>query len=185
MWGSDKSRDKPVAEKAESKDRPKAAAKASKPQKSQKAPRAASSVDTLIGKDTMIRGDVHFTGGLHIDGCVKGRVIAEEDAGAVVSISESGIVEGSIRSPFVVVNGLAEGDIHALERISLSPSAKVIGNIYYKLIELPAGATVNGQMFYDDDSMKVAALPSNSEFEAVSDGVSAGESAGASQKTRL
>jgi hypothetical protein len=67
----------------------------------------------------------------------------------------------------------------------LESSAHIEGEVYYKLIELPAGATVNGQMFYDDGSMKVAALPSNSEFEAVSDGVSAGESAGASQKTRL
>lgn len=45
---------------------------------SDKKPKQTAQIDSLIGQKSEIRGDVIFSGGLHIDGKVKGSVIAEE-----------------------------------------------------------------------------------------------------------
>lgn len=125
--------------------------------------KAAGTVDTLIGRQTEITGDVRFTGGLHVDGRIKGKVTAEADKNAMLSVSESGSVEGDVRVPHVVLNGTVEGDVHAAQRLTLSAKARVNGNVYYKLIEMISGAMINGQMVYEGEGVtdKVAAIPPN------------------------
>ena len=108
-------------------------------------------VDTLIGRQTELLGDVRFSGGLHVDGKIKGKVIAAADKTAVLSVSESGSVEGDVRVPHIVLNGTVIGDVHASERLSLSVRARVTGNVYYKVIEMASGAAVNGQMVHEGD----------------------------------
>ena len=44
------------------------------------------------------------------------------------------------------MNGEVKGDVHADERIELASQARVIGNVYYKLIEMAIGAEVNGNL---------------------------------------
>jgi cytoskeletal protein CcmA (bactofilin family) len=105
-------------------------------------------IDTLIGQNTELRGDVIFTGGLHVDGIIKGNIIAEENSGSVLSLSERGFIEGEIRVPNVVLNGKVHGDVHALEHIELASNARVTGNVYYKLIEMMRGAEVNGNLVH-------------------------------------
>lgn len=105
-------------------------------------------IDTLIGDQTEITGDVRFTGGLHIDGTVKGNVIATNDSNAVLMLSEHGRIEGEVRVPNVVLNGAVTGDVHASERIELAGKARVNGNVFYSLIEMAMGAEVNGNLVH-------------------------------------
>ena len=70
-----------------------------------KKPKATARIETLIGQQTEIRGDVVFHGGLHVDGTVKGNVIAEGGAESVLSLSERGTIEGEVRVPNVMING--------------------------------------------------------------------------------
>jgi len=105
-------------------------------------------IDTLIGDQTEITGDVRFSGGLHIDGTVKGNVIATSDGNAVLMLSEHGRIEGEVRVPNVVLNGAVTGDVHASERIELASKARVNGNVFYTLIELAMGAEVNGNLVH-------------------------------------
>ena len=53
-------------------------------------------IDTLIGAKTRINGDVEFTGGFHLDGYINGNVKCESSAGATLSVSEQGCIEGSV-----------------------------------------------------------------------------------------
>jgi len=105
-------------------------------------------VGTLIGQQTELRGDVIFSGGLHVDGKVKGSVIAEEGGPAVLVLSEHGMIEGEIRVPYIVVNGVVIGDIHVSETVELAPHARVTGNVYYNRIEMSMGAEVNGNLVH-------------------------------------
>lgn len=131
--------------------------------------KAAGTVDTLIGRQSDITGDVRFTGGLHVDGKIKGKVTAESDKNAVLSVSEGGVVEGDVRVPHVVLNGTVEGDVYAAQRLTLSAKARVNGNVHYKLIEMSSGAMINGQLVYEGEGAdKVAAIPSKAEDAAVS-----------------
>lgn len=107
-------------------------------------------IDSLIGTGTEIHGDVHFRDGLHIDGIVKGNVIAEGD-NAMLTMSEGGCIEGEVRVHSIVLNGRVVGDVHASEHIELASAARVTGNVYYKLIEMAMGAEVNGNLVHIAD----------------------------------
>jgi cytoskeletal protein CcmA (bactofilin family) len=106
-------------------------------------------IDTLIGAGTRIIGDVQFGGGFHVDGHVKGNVDAPPDSGATLSVSDSGVVEGSVAVPNVVLNGTVKGDILAHDRVELGATARVTGNVYYGLIEMEMGAEINGKLIHE------------------------------------
>lgn len=108
------------------------------------------SVDSLIGRQTEILGDVRFAGGLHLDGRIKGSVsVSGGDASATLSISETGAVEGDIRVPNLILNGTVVGDVQASEKLVLNAKARVNGNVHYKVLQMEAGATINGQLVHD------------------------------------
>ena len=106
----------------------------------------AARVDTLIGRSARIQGDVEFSGGLHIDGRVTGNVRVVPGDTASVSVSEHGVIEGSIEAPQVVLNGTVNGDIVAAERVVLGAKARVRGNVSYGVIEMALGAEITGRL---------------------------------------
>jgi cytoskeletal protein CcmA (bactofilin family) len=106
-------------------------------------------IDTLVGAGTRVIGDMQFTGGLHVDGVVKGNVDAPADSSSLLSISDGGVVEGCVAVPNVVLNGTVVGDILAHDRLELGATAKVTGNVYYGLIEMAIGAEVNGKLMHE------------------------------------
>ena len=106
-------------------------------------------IDTLVGPATRIIGDVHFTGGFHVDGFVKGNVDAPGDSGSTLSVSDGGVIEGSVAVPNVILNGTVKGDILAHARLELGATARVEGNVYYGLIEMAIGAEINGKLVHE------------------------------------
>ena len=104
---------------------------------------ASSGNTTLISSETTITGDVTFTGQLDIEGTVVGSVQAAS-GDAVLRIVSGGRVAGEIKVPHATVNGKVEGDVHSTERLVLSEQALIDGDVYYNLIEMAAGAKVNG-----------------------------------------
>jgi len=108
-----------------------------------------SPIDSLIGSGTVIEGDITFTGGLRIDGHVKGNVRATGNKPGTLVISELAKVEGEIHVAHVVVNGTVAGPVQATEYVELLPKARVTGNVAYKSIEIHVGAIVMGQLMYE------------------------------------
>ena len=108
-------------------------------------------IDTLVGSNSRLTGDVHFEGGCHIDGTVKGSVSADPDSTSALSVSEDGTVEGGVAVPYVVLNGIVRGDVYANQRVELGPTARVIGNVYYNLIEMAIGAEINGKLVHQPE----------------------------------
>ncbi len=106
------------------------------------------SIDTLVGCNSRVDGDIRFGGGFHIDGYVKGNVKAAAETISIVSISERGVIEGTVSAPEIVLNGTIIGDVVAGNRIVLGPNARVNGNVYYNLIEMSIGAEVNGKLIH-------------------------------------
>ena len=127
-------------------------------------------MDTLVGPQSEVSGDVKFTGGLHIEGTIKGNVIAENDGNSLVQLSESGTIEGEVRAPFIVLNGVVIGDVHGGEHVELASKARVAGNVYYNLIEMAVGAEVNGKLVHtqssDDEPLALGHVEPLGELEA-------------------
>ncbi len=100
---------------------------------------------SLIARGTTIRGDIRFTGTLHLDGQVEGAVLADAGSSAVLTVSEVGHVVGDIRVPHAVIDGTVVGNIHVTDRLELAAQARVQGDISYAVLEMAAGAQVNGK----------------------------------------
>jgi cytoskeletal protein CcmA (bactofilin family) len=110
-------------------------------------------VETLIGPQVVIHGDLQFSGGLYIEGKVLGKVEAADNADSLLTLAQGGCVEGSIRAPKAVISGRLLGDLHSNERVELTETAHIEGNIYYRLLEITAGATVSGQLIHEQNAV--------------------------------
>lgn len=112
---------------------------------------------TLISHETVIVGDVHFCGNLDIEGLVQGNIVAQSGKEALLRIVGKGRVEGEIRVPSVIVNGEVQGDVYSSKHLELASKSRVQGNVFYTLVEMAAGAEVNGSLTHMSDSGAAAA----------------------------
>ena len=113
-------------------------------------------IDTLIGPQVTIHGDLVFSGGLYVEGRIHGKVIAEEGERAVLTLAEQGRIEGEVQVPVVISNGQLQGDVYAAERVELAAKARVLGNVHYKVVEMRAGATLTGRLIHVDAETAMA-----------------------------
>lgn len=120
-------------------------------------------INTLVGADTRVSGDIYFVGGCHVDGEVHGNVSADPETNSALSVSEDGRVEGGVTVPYVTLNGIVKGDVFANQRVELGPTARVIGNVYYNLIEMAIGAEINGNLVHQPEG-KVPLLEQTSKI---------------------
>lgn len=105
----------------------------------------ASHETSLIARGTVIRGDLRFSGALHLDGRIEGTVLAEGDD-ALFTLSEHGQVQGEICVPHAVINGHVTGNVYISARLELAPQARIDGDLRYHTLEMAAGAQVNGRI---------------------------------------
>lgn len=108
-----------------------------------------SRIDSLIGRQTEVQGNFYFTGGLHVDGTVQGNVSSEDDSGSVLTVSEHGTIEGEVKVPNIILNGVVVGDVYVSNHIELAANARVTGNVYYSTIQMAMGAEVNGNLVHN------------------------------------
>jgi cytoskeletal protein CcmA (bactofilin family) len=113
-----------------------------------KANKPQSRIDCLIGSGTTVDGNITFSGGLRVDGRVRGNVVAVDGEAATLVVSEEARIEGEIRVSHVVINGSVVGPVHASEYIELQPKANVTGDVHYKTLEMHLGAVVQGRLSY-------------------------------------
>jgi cytoskeletal protein CcmA (bactofilin family) len=103
-------------------------------------------IDSLIGAGTVVNGDIAFSGGLRIDGHVRGNVTASNGDPCTLVISEQARVDGEIRVSHVVVNGTVNGPVTADDYLEMQPKARISGDVSYKQIEMHVGAIVQGRL---------------------------------------
>jgi cytoskeletal protein CcmA (bactofilin family) len=103
-------------------------------------------IDTLIGAGTRLEGNLIATGGVHLEGRIHGNVLCPGGGAAVLSIAAKGLVEGEVEVPHVIVHGEVRGDIRASGKVDLGPTARVRGNVTYGVIEMAAGAVIEGRL---------------------------------------
>ena len=112
---------------------------------------------SVIAHNTALKGDIELAGALQVDGLVQGTINAEQ---GLVRVSDKGRVEGRVSAPHIIINGEVQGDVFALEHIELGTTARIRGNLHYRLMEMAMGAQVEGQLRYLGDE---AVQPSASE----------------------
>ena len=103
-------------------------------------------IDCLIGAGTTVSGDVTFTGGLRIDGIVRGNIVTVNGEAGTLVVSESARIDGEISVSHVVINGAVNGPVSANDFLELQPKARVVGDIEYRTLEMHLGAVVQGKL---------------------------------------
>ena len=107
---------------------------------------AFSNTQTLISRTTQIKGDLTFSGELQLEGKVVGNIYSEDQKDARLVIADTGIVEGEIRVPVVIVNGTVIGNVYSSKQLEMAAKGIVKGTVHYNSIQMIKGAQVNGSM---------------------------------------
>ncbi len=105
-------------------------------------------IDSLIGSATTISGDITFTGGLRVDGIVKGFIHSGSDEPSTLVVSEKATVIGEIRVSHVVIDGTVNGPVNATEYLELLPNARITGDVSYRTLEMQVGAVIDGRLLH-------------------------------------
>ena len=116
------------------------------------------SIDSLIGAGTRVEGNVVFSGGLRVDGEVRGNISSENGQEGTLVISEMASVEGAISVAHVVINGAVIGPVFASESLELLPAARVTGDVEYHQIEIQQGAVIQGRLVHQVSGGAVKAV---------------------------
>lgn len=115
----------------------------SKPTPATTQPPATSAQVAMIGKGISITGDVMADTNLKIEGRVEGRSIqCTQD----VEIANAGQVKASIMAKVVKVAGTVSGDIGGSEKVFISNTGRVQGNIIAPRVQLEDGALFRGSI---------------------------------------
>jgi cytoskeletal protein CcmA (bactofilin family) len=123
--------------------------------KKQQGSKPQSRIDSLIGAGTKIEGNVTFSGGLRVDGEIRGNVSAENGGDSTLVVSEQARIEGQIDVAHVVINGTVVGPVSATESLELQPSARVTGDVEYHRLEMQQGAVVQGRLIHQTSARTV------------------------------
>jgi cytoskeletal protein CcmA (bactofilin family) len=102
-------------------------------------------IRTLVGEGTVVQGELRFADGLRIDGEVQGDVIATSERSLLV-VSEQARVRGRIEAGHVILSGTLEGPVVCDELLEVQPTARIVGDVRYHLLELHPGASVDGEL---------------------------------------
>ena len=115
-------------------------------------------IDSLIGANVRVEGDVSFSGGLRIDGLVRGNVCSTDEYPSALVLSERARIEGEIHVSHCVINGTVLGPVFASEFLELQANARVTGDVHYAVLEMHTGAVVQGRLIHQAGGGKTLRL---------------------------
>jgi len=104
------------------------------------------SIDTLIDKDNVIKGNYSYSGGIRLDGKIYGDLTVAEDSGGTLIMGEYSKIKGSVTVETAIIAGEVVGNVTCYDYLGLQPSSIIKGNIEYNQIEIHAGAKINGEL---------------------------------------
>ena len=98
------------------------------------------SLNTIIGKDTKMIGEIHSNGSIRIDGKVEGKI---ETKGSL-TIGPTANVKADIKSIDATISGVVNGNIVVENKLELLNKSQVKGDIITKVLCVEIGAKING-----------------------------------------
>lgn len=116
-------------------------------------------IDTLVGANAAIVGDVAFRGGLRIDGTVEGNVSVSFAEAGCLCVGERGSIHGDVRVTDLILDGAVVGSVFATGRVEIHASGRIQGDVHAGIIEIHAGAVIDGRIISNDGKADEKRLP--------------------------
>ena len=104
---------------------------------------AGNSKVAMIGEGISISGDVSANSNLKVEGRIEGATVTSSHD---VEVAEAGIVLASITAREIKIAGAVSGDINGSEKVLISKSGRVQGNITAPRVQLEDGALFRGSI---------------------------------------
>ncbi|AGC68973.1 hypothetical protein Cst_c20000 [Thermoclostridium stercorarium subsp. stercorarium DSM 8532] len=97
-------------------------------------------IDTVIGENTTITGNIESDGSIKIEGRVEGDIKAAGD----VTVLANGVVKGNIWCENVILSGTVTGNIYARNNLHLESTARLKGDVEIHTLVSDQGAVFEG-----------------------------------------
>lgn len=107
---------------------------------SRSVPSTGSELGTVIGTDTLIKGDIMVPHSMRLDGRVQGKVEVND----TLTVGPNGVVEGSVQVRSVMIGGKVVGSVTASDKITLNGTAVMNGDLMCTKLVIEEGATFDG-----------------------------------------
>ena len=102
--------------------------------------RSATKLETVLGADSTVKGEMVVRGTVRIDGNLEGDIRADW-----VIVGETGRIRGNVKARAIVVGGRVDGNIEGSEIVELKDKAQVVGEICTSKLSISEGALFEGQ----------------------------------------
>jgi cytoskeletal protein CcmA (bactofilin family) len=97
-------------------------------------------IETIIGKDTEVKGSIIAAGAIRVDGQVDGEIVSKGD----IVIGETGEVKAQIKARSATIAGSVHGNADIIDKLELASSAKLYGDIKTGVLIISEGAVFKG-----------------------------------------
>ena len=112
-------------------------------------------ITTLIDKDIVISGDTTYTGGIRIDGKIKGNLKVHGEEGSLLIMGHGSKITGDVEVEKAIINGEINGNVKCRDYLELNTNAIVNGSIEYDIIEIHEGSKINGILKFIKNKKKI------------------------------
>ena len=99
-------------------------------------------LETIIGPDTILNGELNSKGTVRIDGFLEGNVHAEW-----VIVGEKGSIKGDVTARGMVVGGKVVGNSRSSDVVEIKQKGEVVGEIYTSNLIIMEGAVFEGHSY--------------------------------------
>jgi len=114
-------------------------------------------IETIVGRGTVVSGDMKINGSAHINGTVEGSI----QASGFVTVSETGIVKGGIRGEYAIIGGIVGGNIEVKGKVALGKAGRLRGDVIATRLIIEDGAVFHGR------SSMVVETTTSDDFQAL------------------
>lgn len=97
--------------------------------------------DTIIGPSVQVEGDLSSQGNIHVEGAVNGSI----ETTANLTVGEGAHITASVKAANAYIAGQLKGNLVVQERLELSTTSKIEGDVVAKTLVITEGAQLNGR----------------------------------------
>lgn len=94
----------------------------------------------LIGKGTIIEGNITTESSIRVDGGIKGKLICKN----TVTVGQTGRIQGDVEAMNAIISGKVKGKIIVSEKLVLEGKASLIGELKAKKLIIDEGSIFEG-----------------------------------------
>lgn len=97
--------------------------------------------ETVVGTSVKLKGNLKSDGDITVDGSVNGEIKTK----GTVNIGPNANIIANVHAKNVIISGTVQGNVVATDRLNISESGRVYGDISANILSISAGALFTGK----------------------------------------